>query len=160
MRAAILCLVVAVGVTSASASDQAKAATTYDGTWSGTTTQDSRKISFKVTEGVVRQLAVEWQVPLDGPCSAGSGLAMTSAGGSETFYFYPNSPGAEPPPIAAKAFKLERKQFRSNPAINLVLTGEFLSGSDAKGSLELSAAGSGCKGAAKATWTARREAAK
>jgi len=131
---------------------------TYDGHWSGTTSQD-KAISFDVENGAIASVELEWRLPLEEPCSSGpsSPVAITEAGGRDGMFFYPGG-SQEPPKITRKAFKLAKDNL--GPAgVKLVLTGQFGSDEEASGTLQLTASGR-CKGDAKAVWKAGKESKK
>jgi hypothetical protein len=120
----------------------------YDGTWAGATSQD-KKISVKVTGDAVKELSLEWSLPLITPCgSPGSSVARTALGGTDS---------VSSTPYLAKinngAFVWKSEHFAEGD-LTLRITGKFGANGSLSGSLELSA--NDCKGGMNSTWSAKK----
>lgn len=129
---------------------------TYDGPWSGTTSQEEL-ISFNVGGSAITQLKVNWKLPLEQPCGTalGPGIVLTALGGNNTWYFYSDSPGNEPVKLTGNKLRLVKGNIGGREQVSLTLTGEFSSPREVSGTLELSSAP--CKGATEVTWKAKRD---
>lgn len=65
-------ILLSLGMASAA---RGQTAGTYDGPWSGTTSQEEL-ISFNVGRSAITQLKVDWKLPLDQPCGTALGQAL------------------------------------------------------------------------------------
>jgi hypothetical protein len=128
----------------------------FDGTWTGTIGDTKPIISFTVIGDAITEMTLEWILPLAEPCSTypGSPMATTSLGGKSSWHFFPDSPGAEPPKIARKAWK-STVDASGSSKVQFVFTGAFTSETEASGTLEFTA--TDCKGSARAAWKATKQ---
>jgi hypothetical protein len=102
-------------------------------------------------------LSLDWSLPLKEICATtpGSPIGITSTGGQEKFFFYPDSPGSEPPKMTYPTFTLKKVVGGTPEKVQMVLTGKFSSTSEVAGTIDLTA--TGCKGAEKLTWQAKKK---